>query len=107
MVLLAFGVAEGKLAWYSYQQRDLRGSLQGFFLESAEAVEGRRVLLEQWDPADRFVLTHIVNGQPVTGNPEQVAAGADEHDLLILRPVSGGGWALTNARHDTEERTEQ
>ena len=47
MVLLAFGVAEGKLAWYSYQQRDLKDSMQGFFLDSQEMLEGRRVLLEE------------------------------------------------------------
>jgi 4-amino-4-deoxy-L-arabinose transferase-like glycosyltransferase len=98
MVLLAFGVAESKLGWYSFKQRDLDGSMQGFFLESPEMVEGRRVLLEQWDPADHFVLTHITHGTPVTGNPHQLAAGADEHDLLILMPALDGGWVLSNAR---------
>lgn len=96
MVLLAFGVAEGKLLWYSYK-RDLDGSMQAFFLESREMVEGRRVLLEEWDPADHFVLTHIAHGTPVTGNPEQLAPGANEHDLLILMPAQDGGWVLTNA----------
>jgi 4-amino-4-deoxy-L-arabinose transferase-like glycosyltransferase len=98
MVLLAFAVAESKLAWYSFKQRDLDGSMQGFFLKSREMVEGRRVLLEQWDPADHFVLAHIAHGRPVTGNPQEVAAGADEHDLLILMPARDGGWVLSNAR---------
>jgi 4-amino-4-deoxy-L-arabinose transferase-like glycosyltransferase len=98
MVLLAFGVAESKLAWYSFKQRDLDGSMQGFFLESPGRVEGRRVLLEQWDPADHFVLTHIAHGLPVTGNPQQLASDADEHDLLILMPAQDGGWVLTNVR---------
>ena len=98
MVLLAFGVAEGKLVWYSYNQRDLAGSMQGFFLDSSEMVTDRRVLLEQWDPADQFVLTHLANGLPVTGNPRQIAVGADEHDLLILMPAQDGGWVLTSAR---------
>jgi 4-amino-4-deoxy-L-arabinose transferase-like glycosyltransferase len=93
MVLLAFGIAESKLIWYSYQ-RDLDGSMQAFFIKSPEMVEGRRVLLEEWDPADHFVLTHIANGQAVTGNPEVVASGVDEHDLLILMPADGG-WVLT------------
>jgi hypothetical protein len=97
MVLLAFGVAESKLLWYSYEQRDLKGSMQGFFLESPEMVEGRRVLLEEWDPADHFVLTHLVHGQPVTGKPEQIAAGADEHDVLILMPAHDGGWVVSSA----------
>jgi len=98
IVVLAFAVAESKLVWYSFQQRDLNGSMQGFFLESPEMVQGRRVLLEQWDPADRFVLTHLVHGQPITGNPQQLDAAADEHDLLILMPARDGGWVLTSAR---------
>jgi 4-amino-4-deoxy-L-arabinose transferase-like glycosyltransferase len=96
MVLLAFGVAEGKLFWYSYNQRDLSGSMQGFFLESQDMVKGRRVLQEEWDPADHFVLEHIAHGLPVTGNPRAVAVGADEHDLLILQPLDHG-WTLTSA----------
>ena len=98
IVLLAFGVAEGKLVWYSYNQRDLAGSMQGFLLDSPEMLMGRRVLLEQWDPADHFVLTHLVHGLPVTGNPRQIAADADEHDLLILMPAQDGSWVLSNAR---------
>lgn len=98
MVLMAFGVAEGKLVWYSYNQRDLAGSMQGFFLQSPDMVMGRRVLLEQWDPADQFVLTHLAHGLPVTGDPRQVTANADEHDLLILMPAQDGGWILSNAR---------
>jgi len=105
MVLLAFGVAESKLLWYSYK-RDLDGSMQAFFLESREMVEGRRVLLEEWDPADHFVLTHIANGLAVTGNPEEVLAGADEHDLLILMPAQDGGWVLTNASTTARSRTQ-
>ncbi len=71
--------------------------MQGFFLESPEMVEGRRVLFEDWDPADHFVLTHIAHGQPVTGNPEQFAAGADEHDIVILMPAHDGGWVVSGA----------
>ena len=86
------------IVWYSYKQRDLDGSMQGFFLESLEMLEGRRVLLEQRDPADHFVLSHIAHGRPVAGKPHQFAAGADEHDLLILMPALDGGWVLSNAR---------
>jgi 4-amino-4-deoxy-L-arabinose transferase-like glycosyltransferase len=98
MVLVAFAVAESKLVWYSYKQRDLSNSMQGFFLASPELVEGRRVLLEQWDPADHFVLAQIARGRPVTGNPQQLSAEADEHELLILMPALDGGWVLTDAR---------
>jgi 4-amino-4-deoxy-L-arabinose transferase-like glycosyltransferase len=98
MVLVAFGVAEGKLAWYSYSQRDLSTSVQGVFLESEEAIEGRRVMRESWDPADQFVLEHVAGGIAVTGNPEQIARGANPDDLLILQSSAEGGWILTTAR---------
>jgi 4-amino-4-deoxy-L-arabinose transferase-like glycosyltransferase len=107
MVVIAFAVAETKLAWYSYKQRDLGGSMQALFVNEPEMVQGRRVLLQEWDPADRFVLTHIADGEPVTGNPEQVAAGADEHDVLMLMPATGGGWVLSSARRTAEGQVEQ
>ena len=98
IVMLGFVVAEGKLIWYSYHQRDLSGSLQGFFLESRHMVEGRRVMAERWDPADQFVLEHLAGGRPVTGDPQQVASGAGEHDLLILGASDDRGWSLTSVR---------
>jgi 4-amino-4-deoxy-L-arabinose transferase-like glycosyltransferase len=98
MVALGFVVAEGKLVWYSYHQRDLSGSLQGFFLESSRTLEGRRVIAERWDAADQFVLEHIAGGTPVTGDPQQVASRTDHHDLLILESSKETGWALTSVR---------
>ncbi len=103
MVALAFVVAEGKLVWYSYNQRDLDGSIQGFFLNSPEMVHGQRVLLDEWDPADHFVLTHVVGGHPVAGTPEQAAFSADEHDLLVLMPAQDGGWVLRNVREPVQQ----
>lgn len=98
MMALGFVVAEGKLAWYSYHQRDLSGSLQGFFLQSSQMVEGRRVMAERWDPADQFVLEHIAGGTSVTGDPQQVTNGADQLDLLILEASDDRGWSLNSVR---------
>jgi 4-amino-4-deoxy-L-arabinose transferase-like glycosyltransferase len=97
MVALGFSVAEGKLVWYSIHQRDLSRSVQRLFIESGELVEGRRVLTERWDPADQFVLEHIAGGIPITGDPQQIASSAKQHDLLILQS-SRGGWTLTKSR---------
>ena len=72
--------------------------MQGVFLESEEAIEGRRVMRESWDPADQFVLEHVAGGIAVTGNPEQIARGANPDDLLILQSSAEGGWILTTAR---------
>jgi hypothetical protein len=103
IVVVAFTLAEGKLVWYSFNGRDLSGSLQGFFLDPANSIEGRRVLQETWDPADHFVLEHIAHGIPLTGNPREFEAAADEHDILVLES-SNEGWTLTDAR-DVISRT--
>jgi 4-amino-4-deoxy-L-arabinose transferase-like glycosyltransferase len=97
MVVAAFALAEGKLMWYSYQARDLSGSVQNFFLESSTMVEGRRVLQEIWDPADQFVLEHIAGGIAITGDPQEIASAAGHDDLLILESSAEGGWTLTAA----------
>jgi 4-amino-4-deoxy-L-arabinose transferase-like glycosyltransferase len=97
MVIAAFGVAEGKLAWYSYNQRDLSGSVQGFFIESSEGIAGQRVLQDNWDPADQFVLEHLAGGIPLTGNLREVASSARPGDVLVFKSSAAGGWTWTTA----------
>jgi hypothetical protein len=77
--------------------------MQGFFLDEPEMVEGRRVLLEEWDPADRFVLAHIANGQPVTGSPQNASEGS-ERELLILTTGTDGKWVLAAAPRGDEDQ---
>ncbi len=62
-------------------------------------------MAERWDPADQFVLEHIAGGTSVTGDPQQVASGADQNDLLILESSKDNGWSLTSARNPSPATT--
>jgi 4-amino-4-deoxy-L-arabinose transferase-like glycosyltransferase len=64
LVMLAFTVAETKLIWYSYNMRGLQLSAQGLMLEERKRLKGRRVYRERWPGAGRFVLEHVVGGEP-------------------------------------------
>jgi 4-amino-4-deoxy-L-arabinose transferase-like glycosyltransferase len=81
MVLLAFGLAEGKLVWYSYRQRDVANSIQGVFLAPNASFAGRSVVSATWDPADYFVLQHIAHGVPVTRPAEEPGPASQADDL--------------------------
>lgn len=87
VVLLAAGVAEGKLLWYAHNKRNLRGTPQGLIL-SGHIPSGARIFLPAWEHADRFVLEHMRAGGAVAGGPAEFLAssGADEF-LLTTWPV--------------------
>ncbi len=53
---LAFIVAESKLVWQSYVNRDIAHTMQGEFLAHADAINGHTVYAASWDLADAFVL---------------------------------------------------
>jgi len=57
--VVAFGVAEGKLAWHSYRLLDLNRSAQSLFLAHGPEIASRRVYAEQWPYADRFVVRSV------------------------------------------------
>jgi hypothetical protein len=96
MVLLTFGVAEGKLAWYSYHQRALAGSLQALLVDSRRLLEGRRVAKAEWDPADYFVLKYMAGGVPITGVPQQLGDDPGEQEFIIPA-VDERGWRVIDA----------
>lgn len=59
VAVLALGVAEGKLLWYSWHMRDLGHSVQGLLLSEPGEIAGRRVFHTHWNLADRFVCEHL------------------------------------------------
>lgn len=59
-LLLAFGVAEGKLLYYSWHMRDLPSSVQGLMLSEKQHLAGRRVFCERGNIADTFVRRALV-----------------------------------------------
>jgi 4-amino-4-deoxy-L-arabinose transferase-like glycosyltransferase len=60
VVVLALGVAEGKLIWYSYHHRDLSSSTQGLLLSQRNELRGRSVFGRHWDRAEVFVIEAMI-----------------------------------------------
>jgi 4-amino-4-deoxy-L-arabinose transferase-like glycosyltransferase len=56
IVVLAFGVAESKLLWYSYKIRDLSSTSQGLVLQERHRLKDRQVFFDDWQRADEFVV---------------------------------------------------
>jgi 4-amino-4-deoxy-L-arabinose transferase-like glycosyltransferase len=63
VVVLAVGVAEGRMVWYSYHHRSLHGSPQGLLLDQRDSLRGRQVFATRWDRADIFVAEAIVGSR--------------------------------------------
>jgi 4-amino-4-deoxy-L-arabinose transferase-like glycosyltransferase len=61
--VLAFGVAEGKLIWYSFVYRDLALSDQSLVLAETTSLAGHRVYRDQSDRAGAFVTSRLAGAQ--------------------------------------------
>jgi len=84
-VVLALGVAEGKLIWYSFHHRDLRRSIQGMLLAEGPAIRGHRVYRSHWDRAEMFVIRSVI------GAERGLAAGLDD----FLRQSRPGDYLIS------------
>ncbi|MCX6550217.1 MAG: glycosyltransferase family 39 protein [Acidobacteria bacterium] len=63
VLVLALGVAEGKLIWYSYHHRDLASSTQGVLLSAQDDLRGRSVFRRRWDRAEMFVIQALIGAK--------------------------------------------
>jgi hypothetical protein len=63
VVVLALGVAEGKLLWYSFHYRDLGDSAQGLLLQEGRRLRNRRVFHDHWDRAETFVVSGVLGAE--------------------------------------------
>lgn len=63
VVGLSFGVAEAKLIWYSYHNRDVTNSAQGTLLDHQEQLKGRRIFRDRWDNAEIFVVDGVIGAE--------------------------------------------
>jgi 4-amino-4-deoxy-L-arabinose transferase-like glycosyltransferase len=82
---VAFGVAEGKLAWHSYRLLDIDRSAQSLFLANGGAIAGRQIYATGWPHADRFVV-RTVGGRCVTVAGIEAFLSASHADDLWLGP---------------------
>ena len=63
--VVALGVAEGTLAWHSYQLLDVNRSAQSLILAHGAEIASRQVYATQWPHSDRFVV-RSVGGRCIT-----------------------------------------
>jgi len=67
-IMLAFGVAEGRLVWNSFARRDLNGSAQGVIKGQAGQLAGRRVYSAEWSRSEQFVAHALAGAEPIYVN---------------------------------------
>jgi 4-amino-4-deoxy-L-arabinose transferase-like glycosyltransferase len=91
VIVLAFGVAEGKLIWYSYAYRDLGDSAQGLMLSERQRLKHNRVFFDEFVRADIFVAGGVVGTD-----------GAAAIPLDAFRRESRPGDCLVSAAHFTD-----
>jgi len=63
VMLLAVGVAEGKLLWYSFNVRGLEASAQGLLMEERAQLAGHRLFGLQWNRAEIFISDAVVRAE--------------------------------------------
>lgn len=101
LIVIAFGVAEGKLIWYSYQNRDLRRSEQALLIEYRDRLRGHRVFDETGTRASHFVAEAVVGADPVSvTRPEFVAKSGSGDFLLTAERCDLPGVQLVRATGD-------
>jgi hypothetical protein len=63
IIILALGIAESRLIWYSVHRRNLAQSTQGFLLAERQNLSGHRVFRNRWDNAEMFVLDALIGAE--------------------------------------------
>ena len=103
-VVVALGVAEGKMIYYSFTMRDLRHSVQGLLLAERQNLAGKRVFQDEWTRADRFVLEHVIGGHAREARGlDGFARHGSRGDYVITPQPDGDGAEIVlvraNKRH--------
>jgi 4-amino-4-deoxy-L-arabinose transferase-like glycosyltransferase len=63
VIVVCFGVAEGKMIWYSYAYRDISDTAQGMLLKERKRLKNRRVFFDEFGRADIFVAGGVVGAE--------------------------------------------
>ncbi|MSO45938.1 MAG: hypothetical protein EXQ59_04125 [Acidobacteria bacterium] len=103
VVVLALGVAEGKLAWHSYDRLDLRRSPQGLLLEEAEGLAGRRVFRRSWPFPEIFIARFLRAEYRTASSVDDFLGNGRPGDYLLLAEDPGDD-RLELVRANTGER---
>ena len=89
-LVVACGVAEGRLLWHSLHNRAMRGSVQELLHAERPTLAGKHVFRAQWNHSDRFVLVAMVKGTPAVASDvnEFVRAGTPGDYLLASTSIA-------------------
>ncbi|PYR74036.1 MAG: hypothetical protein DMF87_24010 [Acidobacteria bacterium] len=115
VVLLAVGVAEGRLWWYSFHRRDVADSTQGLILAEAHELAGREIFRDRWNYAETFVIRAIAGAEEKTvasfeaflrdSGPGDYFVSADAiHDPRVIAVRSNGRYHLYRRSLDDASR---
>lgn len=88
LVVVALGVAEGKLAWTSFTKLDLDRSAQGLLIGHAELIRGRRVFARTCPRPEWFLARAAGSRCLVARDIELYLAVSDPKDLWLDAPGS-------------------
>ena len=95
LLVIVFGAAEGKLIWYSYQNRDLHRSEQVLLIQERDRLRGQRVYDEIGTRATHFVAAGIVGAQPIMAGRIQFLAQSTPGDFMLTeQPFDAPGVEL-------------
>ena len=102
VIVMALGVAEGKLLWYPSHHRNVNDSTQGLLLQERERLRNHRVFQAHWERAEIFVASAVVGAE--RGSAARVETFWHESQpgdcLLSPRRISHAGLALVRmVRH--------
>ena len=90
IVVLAGGLAEGRLLWHSHRKASMHGTAQALILSGVD-TPGVRVFRRAWEHGDRFVLEHIRGGRAVMGSAADFLASTGPDDRLLSDDESDAG----------------
>jgi 4-amino-4-deoxy-L-arabinose transferase-like glycosyltransferase len=84
VIVTALGVAEGKLLWYSFHDRDVNDSTQGLMLQEYARLRNHQVFQAHWDRAEIFVASAVVGaGRGSAAHVEAFRLESRPGDCLI------------------------
>ncbi len=63
VIVMALGIAEGKLLWYPSHYRAISDSAQGLLLQEQGRLQKRRIFQAGWDRAEIFVVDGMLGAE--------------------------------------------
>jgi 4-amino-4-deoxy-L-arabinose transferase-like glycosyltransferase len=100
-IVMALGIAEGKLLWYHAHYRDVDESTQGLLLKEKGRLRNHRVFKGRWDRAEIFVVGGVLGTERGSARAETFWRESQPGDCLIVRrqPSNPGIVLVRSGRH--------